>query len=206
MTGIVVVGGGGFGREVIEIIGATGHAVEGVVDDSPSAELASLVGRAGSRLVGTLDWLLTQPAEPTVVIAIGDAMARRTIVRRLEPVAPVYPVLIHPDATVGRDVRLGAGTVIAPGARLSTNIDIGRHVHIDQNATVGHDTTIGDFVRLNPQACISGFVTVGASALVGASATVLQGLEVGPQAIVGAGAVVTRSVSPGLTVMGVPAR
>ena len=212
MTSIVIVGGGGFGREVIEILRATTAAggadwtVDGVVDDFPSKDLAALVARLGTTVLGNVDWLLEQPKSPHVVIAIGDARVRAGIAQRLERVTPVYPVVVHPDSTVGRDVQLGEGTVVAPGARLSTHVTVGRHVHIDQNVTVGHDTTIGDFARLNPQACVSGSVAVGPGALVGASATVLQGLHVGAGAVLGAGCVVVRDVSEGSTVKGVPAQ
>jgi sugar O-acyltransferase (sialic acid O-acetyltransferase NeuD family) len=212
MSGLVIVGAGGFGREVYEIARALTEAgradwrVEGFVDDSPAPETTALLDRLGTRLLGPVDDLLERSARIEVVLAVGSPVARRALAARLGPAGHVYPTLIHPDATLGGDVELGAGAVICPGARLSTHVSVGDHVHIDQNATVGHDTVVGAFSRLNPQACVSGTVTVGKGALVGAGATVLQGLHVGDGAVVGAGAVVVRDVAPGATVKGVPAR
>lgn len=205
---VVVVGCGGFGREVLALLHALRDAgqawdVRGFVDDEP-ADVAR-VEAAGSRVLGPVAALADLDPAWAVVVAVGSPVARRALDARIAADRP-RPVLVHPDATVGTGVTLGDGSVVAAGARLSTAITVGRLVHVDQNATVGHDATLGDYARLNPQACVSGAVTVGAGALVGASATVLQGLTVGDGATVGAGAVVTRDVPTSTTVKGVPAR
>jgi sugar O-acyltransferase (sialic acid O-acetyltransferase NeuD family) len=210
MTALVIVGAGGFGREVFSIVSAlvddgADWEVVGFADDGPSDEDRRRVAELGSRIVGSVRDVVDRPG-CSAVIAVGSPVARAAICAALEAAQVDFPVLVHPDTTVGAGVTMGAGTVVAPGARLSTNISLGRHVHIDQNATIGHDSTLGDFSRLNPQACVSGAVSVGVGATVGANATILQGLTVGDGAVVGAGAVVTRDVTSGATVKGVPAR
>jgi sugar O-acyltransferase (sialic acid O-acetyltransferase NeuD family) len=207
---IVIIGCGGFGREVVSIVHARRSAgediaVDGVVDDSPSPGDLRALERLGVTYLGGTEAAAALGVGLELVVAVGNPQARRALVARLgEEVS--YATLVHPDSTLGAAVQLGTGCVIAPGARLSTQITLGSHVHVDQNATVGHDTVIGDFVRLNPQACVSGSVRLGDGALVGASATVIQGLDVGEGCVIGAGAVVTRDVLPHTTVKGVPAR
>ncbi|WP_040014458.1 acetyltransferase [Dermacoccus sp. Ellin185] len=209
MIPLVIIGCGGFGREVWGIAEAINERaprfeVFGMVDDALSDDNEAALVRLGARHLGGLDWFDDATADVQAVIAIGSPDVRRRIDERLPDRA--WATLVHPDTTIGPDVKLAQGCVVAPGARLSTSIRVGRHVHIDQGVTVGHDSLLGDFSRLNPQSCISGNVMIEAGATVGASATVIQGLRVGADALVGAGAVVTRDIEAWTTVKGVPAR
>ena len=208
---LVIIGCGGFGREVFGIVEAlnaqaAAFDVIGFVDDRPSSAGLERVAGLGSAVVGTVASLASWPEPVSAVIAIGSPAARAAVDAALASSQVTWATLVHPQASVGPQVTVGPGAVVCAGARLSANISVGRHVHVDQNATVGHDSRIGDFARLNPQACVSGSVTVGAQATIGASATVLQGLVVAAGATVGAGAVVTRDVPEAAVVKGVPAR
>jgi sugar O-acyltransferase (sialic acid O-acetyltransferase NeuD family) len=208
---LFIVGAGGFGREVFSIIRALNGSgslprIAGFIDDNPSpADLKNLAS-LGSTIAGSIDDLVRRREPFSAVLAVGSAVDREMIAGLLASSPVTYPVLVHPDTTIGCDVHLAEGVVVAAGSRLSTNIRVGLHVHIDQNAAVGHDCVLEDFSRLNPQACLSGAVTIGRRALIGANAIVLQGLKVGDDAIVGAGAVVTHPVDQAVTVMGIPAR
>lgn len=210
---VVVVGAGGFGREVIDVLealradsGGPALTLLGVLDDAPSENNLAHLADRGLDYLGTVDtWLTTAPTA-SYIIGIAHAEHRRAIDTRLTAAGLSTVTLVHPAATIGSRVKLGAGTIICAGARLTTNILTGRHVHVHVNATIGHDTSLGDYASAYPQSAISGRCTIGDGATVGASATVIQGLTVGDSAFVGAGAVVTTEVIPRSTVMGVPAR
>jgi len=210
-TPLVIIGCGGFGREVHDVVDAiNAHRptwnLLGYLDDMPNPENQKLVDSRGSSVLGGTDWLLSARMDVSYVIGIGTGSVRRAIDERLSAAGYLSAILIHPSVTLGHGVIIQPGTVICAGARLTTHIDLGRHTHIDQNATIGHDARVGDYARLNPQACVSGSVVVGDGCLVGANATVLQGIVIGDFAVVGAGAVVTKDVEEHLTVKGVPAR
>lgn len=204
-TRLVIVGAGGFAREVAEIARRVRPEwALGFVDDRPQVASRLMVDKGVRDLGAARSW---QPeASDTCVIAIGDPGARASLAATLTSRGVVFDVLVHPDATVSKSATLHPGVIVAPGARVSADVVLGPHVHVDQNATVGHDATIGAYSRLNPAACLSGAVVVGEGAYVGAAAVVLQGLTLGAGCVVGAGAVVIRDVGPGTTVKGVPAR
>jgi sugar O-acyltransferase (sialic acid O-acetyltransferase NeuD family) len=208
---LFIIGAGGFGREVYSIIEALENAGGEpysvcFIDDTPSPIDLERVAALGSQIVGSTNYLTRRTERFSAVLAIGSPTTRRAIAQLLSRSPVTYPVLVHPDTTIGRGVELAEGVVVAAGSRLSTNIRVGSHVHIDQNAVVGHDCILNDYSRLNPQACVSGGVTIGRGALVGANATVLQGLIVGDDAIVGASSCVVKDVPDETVVKGVPAR
>ncbi|HEY5663742.1 MAG TPA: NeuD/PglB/VioB family sugar acetyltransferase [Ilumatobacter sp.] len=204
---LVIVGAGGFGREVHDIVvalNAAGAALDlvGYVDDASGDH--HLLARQGIALLGTSDELVRLGS--SFAIGIGSGEVRRILDAKLVAGGCSPVTLIHPMATVGGDNRIGAGCILAAGARVTTNVTLGRHVDLHVNATVGHDAVLDDFASVYPGATVGGNVHLGECATVGTGANVLPGLTVGAGAFVGAGAVVTTDVEPGATVAGVPAR
>ncbi|HET7690232.1 MAG TPA: acetyltransferase [Nocardioidaceae bacterium] len=209
---LVVVGAGGFAREVLDVLDAINASTSGT-------ELFEVVGLAAdppptdSRLdaydvpyIGGIDRLAGMPTGVGFVIAIGNGDARRRIDESLEGQGRPSPVLIHPTATRGREVHLGPGTIVCSHVSLTNHISIGRHVHLNLNSTIGHDSTLDDYVTVSPLVAISGNVQIGSGAMIGTGASINQQITIGPGSTIGAGAAVIRDVEPTTTVVGIPAR
>ena len=204
---VVIVGAGGFGREVLDIIeamNAAGTQLEfaGFIDDGEVR--SDLLERRGAILIGSTQTL--SQLDLAYVIGIGNGKVRESIDGFLSNSGCLAARLVHPAATVGGDVRLSEGVILAAGSRVTTNIALGRHVHLHVNSTVGHDSVLQDFSSVYPGATVSGNVVLGKGVTVGTGANVLPGVTVGHGAFVGAGAVVTKDVRPNVTVVGSPAR
>lgn len=209
---LVVIGGGGFGREVLDVIEAINfdHAttgekafdVLGFLDDGlPDGRLLESYG---VRHLGPVSHLAELPEDVGYVIGIGDPAVRRKIDEQggRRP----CPVLVHPSATIGREVELGPGSVLCAGVRVTNHVTLGRHVHLNLNTTVGHDTVLGGYVTASPLVAISGKVTAGVGVFFGAGAVINPGVTIGAGAVVGSGAAVIRDVDAGVTVVGTPAK
>jgi sugar O-acyltransferase (sialic acid O-acetyltransferase NeuD family) len=211
MTGgrrsLVVIGAGGFGREVVDIVDAIDAATPtfellGFLDDGEVRE--DLLRRIGVPLLGETNRLEALDAD--YVIGIGAADPRR----RIDGLASAWgrhaAILWHPSVTMGRDVELGDGTIIAAGSRLTTHITLGRHVHVNMNCTLGHDTVIEDHATLFGGVVVGGGCVIGSGATIGSGAVILPGVSIGEDATVGAGAIVVRDVAPRSIVVAPAAR
>jgi sugar O-acyltransferase (sialic acid O-acetyltransferase NeuD family) len=210
---LVVIGAGGFGREVLDVVDAINAAADapawnvlGVLDDSPSDLNLERLRLRGIALLGGIDDFLSAKSDCQYVIGVGAPATRRLVAEKFDDAGYEAATLVHPTVTRGFDVEIGPGCVICAGVRLTTNLRLGRHVHLNLNSTVGHDSTLGDYVSVNPLASISGDCVLGNDVLVGVAGVVLNGLMVGDGSTVGGSACVVKDVPPGVVVKGVPAR
>jgi sugar O-acyltransferase (sialic acid O-acetyltransferase NeuD family) len=207
LTPLVVVGAGGHGRELLDVVAAVNavrptYRLLGVLDDGrPDAEL---LARHAARHLGAVRVLADLDAE--YVVGVGSSAVRRAVDAAATGWGRSPATLVHPAAVIGGDVVLGPGSVVCALASVTTNVRTGRHVHLDVGAALAHDCRIGDYVTLAPGSRVSGSVTLGDDVTVGAGAVVIQGRAVGEATVVGAGAVVIRDLPPGVVAVGVPAR
>lgn len=205
-TRVVVIGAGGHGRELADVVEACAQAGEdlelvGYVDDAGRMQGQTI---HGVPVLGPLAWLTTHAADVTAVLAIGIPRVRRQVLARLDAVT--FATLVHPRAVTTKWVKLGEGVIVTAGVVMSNDIEIGAHTHLNRCATIGHDVRIGECVHVSPGVVVSGNVTIGDDVDIGAGAVLLPGVTVGARTIVGAGAVVTKDLPADVTAVGVPAR
>jgi sugar O-acyltransferase (sialic acid O-acetyltransferase NeuD family) len=204
---LVIVGGGGFGRELICWAADCAEAgrsppLAGIIDDGADP----LVGYDYStpRMAGIEDY---RPADgDLLVIAIGDPSTKRQVAEKLRARGARFATLIHPSAIVARSARLGEGVVICPQAMVSADASVGQLVIVNALSSVGHDVRIGDYSTLSAHVDLTGFVSLETGVMVGSGAKVLPKVKVGEGATIGAGATVYRNVPAGATVYTAPAK
>lgn len=204
---LILVGGGAFGRELInwsyDVADATGGSpITGFLDFSEHA-----LDKFGYDLEyrGTIE--AYQPrAGDRLVMAIGDPLAKKRIAGELLARGAQFASLVHPRAVVARNAVLGAGVVVCPNAVISVNATVGAFVAVNALCGVGHDVVIGDYSTLSVHVDLTGWVQVGEACFFGTGARVLPKVVVGDGARVGAGAVVMRNVAPGAVMFTNPAK
>jgi len=203
----IIVGAGGHGRVVLDILLQAGeHEVVGFVDSNPV-----LTGKRvdGLLVLGTPDGIPRLRDEHGIdcgIVAIGDNGVRRDMANRLRSWDLDIANAIHPSANIARNTTLGTNIVVAAGALVCAHSQIGESVILNTGCIVDHESLIGTACHICPGAKLAGRVTVESGAFVGIGATVVQYVRVGYEATVGAGAVVIEDVPPMTTVVGVPAR
>ncbi|HDR7338322.1 TPA: acetyltransferase [Bacillus cereus] len=208
MKDIVVIGSGGFSKQVIEIIEQLNlikpeYKLLGIVDDNKS-----LVGTEvlGYEVIGDTDYIkkLSKQQKIQGVIAIADGEIREHISRKLNNVQWIN--LIHPSAVVSNYTKLGEGNIICAGVVINPECKMGNHSHINIGSTLGHDVLMLDYVTVMPGSKVSGNVNLKSKSMVGTGATIIQGLTIEENVVLGAGTVVTKNTKPNYLYVGVPAK
>ncbi len=202
---IYIIGAGGHGREVAELLRTTEKTELFFLDDKPE-----LQGRIinGIEVLGGIDFLkkMTATSSVKVTIALGSSKVMRSIVHHCQSYDLEYVNVIHPSASVSPNSILGHGIVLFENTSVHVNAILGNHVCLNVGASVSHDSNIGDFSILSPGARIAGDCVIGKACKLGMGSSIINGIVLGDDVVVGAGAVVIENVSPMSTVVGVPAR
>ncbi len=147
----------------------------------------------------------------SVLIAIANSQIREKIAKKLEQDAIELWTVQADNVVLMDEVEIAAGAALSPFVSITSNIKIGKCFHANLYSYVEHDCVIGDFVTFAPGVQCNGNIHIQDHAYIGAGAVIKQGtpdkpLVIGKGAVVGMGAVVTKSVPPGVTVVGNPAR
>lgn len=204
MKRALIVGGGGFGREVLAWL-------EDVRRTTGGFEVSGFLDNAGVTSIEGLP-VVADPAvfEPglndLLVCAIGDPRGKLNVAESLSARGGQWLTLVHPAAKVGPGCEVGEGSVLCPGVVLTTRVVLGRFVMMNLYSTVGHDARLGDGCTVSSHCDVTGGATLGRGVFMGGHAVVVPGVHVEDFARIGAGSVATRRVPRGSTVFGVPAR
>ena len=205
---IVIVGGGGHGRVIIDIVEKTGQfKLLGILD----AQLPLGTDVFGYEVLcseGDLSKLIVERQVEGVVIAVGDNWIRSKVTRSILLAAPgiVFPNMIHPAAQIGRSVCLGRGNVVMAGAVINSGATIGNFCILNTNCSIDHDVTLGDFVSFAPNSCAGGSVEVCDYSAVCLGSNIIDRIRIGSHTVIGAGSTVLHDMPANIVAFGTPAR
>lgn len=206
MTGLVIVGAGGFGLEVAAYAedsaraGLSPYVPAGFLDDTKPVGTM----HAGLPVLGGTD---SEPAPDTLyVLAVGNPMGRADLAAKLDAKGVRWARIVHPSAYVAAPTRLSDGVVIAPFAFVAPVATLRPHAVLNVHSSVGHEAYLGAYSVLSPYAGLMGRAIVEDKVLLGAHATVMAGVTVREGATLAAGAIAYNEIPAGVTAMGNPAK
>jgi len=201
---IIIVGAGGFGREVLQWARhawpSHAHKIAGFL----SADPGKLDGHAPSLpIVGSPNDFELRPTDG-FVLGIGIPGIRRDVAEQLEARGARFMTLIHPTAIVADTAVIGLGSVICPYVIVSDSVRLGRFVLVNYHASLGHDAAAGDFSVLSPYSCLGGNAAIEGDVFLSMHVTVGPRVYVGAGAIVSANSCVLHHAPPNSMIFGVP--
>lgn len=204
---ILILGGGGHGRVVLDILLQSRTCViAGFLDNNPEFRGRRIDGVPVLGGIDDLAGLRPTHGIDGVVIAVGDNGARRGLARQIEWLGVPLVNAIHPSATIAHNATIGRNVVVAAGVVVCANCQIGDSVILNTGCIIDHQTMVGEGAHVCPGVRIAGRVKVEPGVFIGIGATVVPKVTLGCESIIGAGSVVLEDVEPMATVVGVPAR
>lgn len=206
MTRLVIVGAGGFGREVQSWVRTSPRwAAESDIEEVVFIDDNVPAVAVGAPIVSSIGDYFPDLGD-LVVCAIGAPEVRRLVVAKLAGRGAHFATFVHDRAILGSAIELSPGVIICPNALLSSDIRVGDHTHINAACTIGHDVVIGEFVTMSAACNLTGGVVVESGAFLATATTVIPGKKIGAGAYVGAGSIVLKDVPPHTTVFGNPSK
>lgn len=207
-TKVVILGAGGFGREVHMTIKYMQNQHEqfeilGYLDDNQSFKgtfLNDLV------VLGGLEWLQEHKSENIkCIVTIAEPSTRKKVIEELQ--LDILPqTIIHPSTIYSDTSKIGKGTILQPGCIITTNTEIGDYVHVNLYVTIGHDSIVENYVTINPGVHINGNTKIGEGTYIGSGVTMKHGISIGKWCVIGAGSVVITNIPDNSMYVGVPAK
>ncbi len=201
-TALIIFGGGGHGKTVIELVQAVGsYRIVGVIDDGlpPGSDVIGVPVLGGAK---DLEEWHNRGVRLAVnaVGGIGNVGVRIKIFDILAQAGFFCPALVHPTAVIERSSQLDAGAQVLAHAYVGSASRVGFGTVLNVGAIVSHDCNLGKVVNLSPGATLAGNVHVENHAQIGMCATVNLGITVGEGARLGNGCTVKANVPAGTRV------
>lgn len=201
---IVLIGGGGHCKSVVNSIQRACFYDEVVVVDQSYPQLENVLGIP---VIGKDDKLpeLKNAGYDHAFITVGSIKStelRRRLYEEAVRLGFWFPYIVDPSAQVSEYAKLETGVFIGQNSVVNVEAHICKMAIINTGAIVDHECVIGEYSHIAVGARLCGNVVVGNDVLIGAGAVVIQGVHIGNGALVGAGSVVLRNIEDNETVVG----
>lgn len=205
MTNLILVGGGGHCKSVIEAIESHPESfrIKGILD-SDIGETVS-----GYSVIGSDELIPHLTKENAFVISVGSIKStkiREKIASNIKVCGGSFPTIKARTSVVSKRSVIGQGTVILHNATVNADVVIGEQCIINTAANIEHDCKIGDFVHVSTGAMVNGGCQIGNRCFIGSNSTIAQGITVCDDVVIGAGSVVIKNITESGTYAGNPCR
>lgn len=176
---IILIGGGGHCKSVIDVIECTDNfEIYGIIDKHENIGKTVL----GYKIIGTdedLQKFAKEQFQFLITIGhIGDYTRRAELYNILKDLGLRLATIISPLAYVSKHAFVGEGTVVMHHALVNAGARIGENCIINTKALIEHDAIIENHCHIATGAVVNGGVVVRIGTFLGSNATIKQYTEI----------------------------
>lgn len=179
MKKIILIGGGGHCKSVIDVIEQEKkYKIYGIVDKPKFI---------GSRILGyevigsDLDLEYLAKKYKNAIITVGQIqspLVRIKLFNLARKAGFKFPSIISPRSYVSKHSYIGMGTIIMHNVVVNSNVSLGNNCIINTKSLIEHDCEISDHCHISTCATINGNVKIKSKCFIGSNATVRDGITI----------------------------
>lgn len=191
---LILVGGGGHCKSVLEAAESAGYSILGVLD------MPEEVGKKilSTHVIGTDDDIPSYVDKAEFVITVGfikSPAIRIELYNKIKEAGGRLATIVASTAYVSKYAKIGEGTVVLHQAFVNAGAKVGKNVILNTASNIEHDAVIGDHSHISTGAMINGECKVGDRCFIGSQSVLTNCISIGNDIIVGAGSFVRMSIS-----------
>ena len=191
MREIILVGGGGHCKSVIDVIELEGKfKIAGIIDDNLDIGYRVLdyevIGRDE-------DLEKLRKKYEYAFITIGQIKLPNIRIRLFNLLKSLnfkLPIIVSPLSYVSKYSKIEEGTIIMHHALVNANAKVGKNCIINSKALIEHDALIEDFCHISTAAVINGGVIVKRGSFIGSNTVTKEYIEIKENSFIKAGSLV----------------
>ena len=193
MKALVLVGGGGHCKSVIEVAESAGYNILGILD------MPEDVGKhvLDYKVIGTDDDIPQYVDEAEFVITVGfikNPTTRIKLYNKVKEAGGKLATVIASTAHVSKYSTIGEGTVVMHQAFVNAGAHIGANCIINTFCNIEHDAQIGEQCHISTGTMVNGDCKVGDRCFIGSQSVLANGTSIADDIVVGAGSLVRKSL------------
>jgi len=191
MKSIVLIGGGGHCKSVIDVIEQEGQfKIVGIVD-KPELLGSNILGYSVIGNDSDLDGLAKKYQYALITVGqIKSPSLRIKLFDLATKAGFTLPSIISPNAYVSKHSSIGNGVVVMHDAIVNASVSIGDNCIINSQALVEHDCAISKHCHISTNATINGGVAVKLGCFIGSGAIIKESTTIGKNSFIKAGSLV----------------
>lgn len=190
---IILIGGGGHCKSVIEVVESVGYNILGILD--VPEEVGNRV--LSYNVIGTDDDIPRYADKAEFVITVGfikTPAVRIRIYDKIKEAGGKLATLVASTAYVSKYADVGEGTVVMHHAMVNVGAQIGINCIINTFCNIEHDAVIGNQCHISTGTMVNGDCKVGDRVFIGSQSVMANGVSIEEDIIVGAGSFIRKSL------------
>jgi len=191
MKRIILIGGGGHCKSVIDVIEQEGKFIIAGIVDKPEKKGTNVFGYSVIGDDSNLGSLAKKYKYALITVGqIKSPLPRIKLFNLAIDAGFILPSIISPNAYVSQHTSIGIGVVVMHDALINANTTIGDNCIINSKALIEHDCQIFKHCHISTNVTVNGGVTVEEGCFIGSGVTTKESITIQKTSFIKAGSVV----------------